>query len=365
MTSARTGLPREPRRAALGWWMREHRLPVIGWLLVLLAVLTPLGLWRAGVFDPSPLAASRTSFGTEGANLVERSALSSDLEVGAVGTDGDLTRTFIIKRRGATEPQPAVIFLHGFGSSIVAGYEGWIEHLARSGVTVIFPSWQQPPFPTDGSQNPRTNMFEGVRLAVAAVPIQEDKVATLGLSAGASLAFDYAALGTKLGGIPKARLVYSIYPGRAFPGETKVQLPLPPAGGLADDAKVVTLVSRRDKEVGTKWGRQQHESLAGRPEALRELVYIKDRDLGSHYAPAEVTRNARRVFWNPFDALLREHLGAKLDPDAEALRATKEGNAAKQQVEDEALFRRRVIEGKPAQEPPRNDAIQAPITIVP
>lgn len=349
MTAARTGLPREPRLQALRWWVREHRLPVIGWLLVLLVVAAPLVAWRAGAWDPSPVAQPKTSFGVDGGNLVERGALGPGVEIGAVGED--LTRTFIIKRAGATEPQPAVIFLHGFGSSLIAGYEGWIEHLARQGLTVIFPSWQQPPFPTDGTQNPRFNMFEGVRLAVEAVPVQEDKIATLGLSAGGALAFDYAALGTKLDGIPKARLVYSVYPGRAFPGEEKIQLPIPPIGGMEPDTMVVSVVSRKDRDAGTKWGRQQYEAMAPRGDAMRRLTYVTAPGLGGHYAPGKVDRDARRVFWNPFDKLLRTHLGAELDVDEAALAATREGRIAKQEVIDDALFRKRVIEGKPATDP--------------
>lgn len=366
MTSARTGLPREPRAQALRWWLRERRLPVVGWSLVALVIIAPLVAWRAGIFDPSPIAEPRTSFGTDGGNLVERGALGPSVEIGAVGSEGDQTRTFIIRKRGATGRQPAVIFLHGFGSNIVAGYEPWLEHLAREGITVIFPSWQQPPFPTDGTQNPRNNMFEGVRQAVEAVPIQESKVAVLGMSAGGALAFDYAALATKLDGVPKARLVYSIYPGRAFPGEKKIQLPLPPVGGIHPDAKIVNVVSRRDREAGIKAGVEQHNAVASRPERLRTLTFITAPGLGGHFAPGEAHRNARRVFWNPFDKLLREHLGITLDRDQAVLDSAREGNIAKKQVEDEALWRRRVIEGKPATVPrptsPSAAAAPAPVT---
>jgi dienelactone hydrolase len=347
------GMEREPRLTALRYWLAERRVAVIGWLLVLLVVMGGLGLWQAGAVNPSPLAQPPTSFGVPGANLFEKGATGPEVEVGAVG-EGE-ARTYIIRAKGARGPQPAVIFLHGFGSSFIAGYEPWISHLARQGLTVIFPSWQAPPYPTDGSQNPRAAMFQGVKLAVDAVPVQRDKVAVLGFSAGGALAFDYAALSSKLD-VPKAKLVYSIYPGRAFPGQKDPILPLPPIGAIPADTRIVTLVSRKDEDAGTFWGRQQYAALAPRPDELRALVYITEPGLGDHYAPGDTTVKARRVFWRPFDKELSQHVGIVLTPDRQVIAATRAEQQVIDQIERESLFRKRVYDGKQAERPADPDA---------
>lgn len=343
------GLPREPLHQRIRYWVAERKLAVGGWLLVLLIVGGGLVAWKAGAVDPTPGAQPNTSFGAPGANSYERGATGSDVEVAAVG-DG-ATRTYILRAKGAKGKQPAVIFLHGFGSSFIVGYEPWLTHLAREGITVIFPSWQAPPYPTDGSQNPRSNMFEGVQKAVAAVPVDERKVAVVGVSAGGALAYDYAALSSKLD-VPRPGLVYSIYPGRAFPGETTPILPLPPAGGLPANTRVVTLVSRRDEEVGTKWGKEQYESLASRPDRLSALVYVTEPGVGDHYAPGDTTQRARRVFWKPFDTELTKQLGITLQPDTAVLEATRAENAVSGEIERESLFRQKVYAGKNPKAPP-------------
>ena len=350
------GMPREPRLRALRYWARDHRVSLGGWLLVVLVLLGGIGAWQAGAVNPSPLAQPPTSFGVPGANLFEKGGTSDNIEVGAVG-EGQ-ARTFIIRKKGAVGPQPAVIFLHGFGSSYIAGYEPWISHLARQGLTVIFPSWQAPPYPTDGSQNPRSNMFEGVKLAVDAVPVQPDKVAVLGFSAGGALAFDYAALSSELD-VPKAGLVYSIYPARALPGHKDPLLPIPPVGRMPANTRVVTLVSRKDQDAGTFWGRQQFDRLASRPEDLRALVYVTEPGLGDHYAPGDTTIKARRVFWRPFDTELTRHLKIELEPDMDVIRATRAENQVSDQIRRESLFRKKVYAGKNARKP-RADSVTFP-----
>lgn len=344
MSASLTGLPREPRLRALRYWVADHKLSVFGWSTIVAVIVGAVIAWQAGAVNPSLLAEPDTSFGTEGANLVEKGGIGDDVEVGAVG-DG-LTRTYILREKGAVGPQPAVIFLHGFGSSIIAGYEPWLEHLAKSGVTVIFPSWQQPPFPTDGSQNPRDNMFRGVALATKAVPVIPSQVAAVGVSAGGALAFDYAALGKGLDDIPKANLVLSIYPGRAFPGEKDAILPLPPVGDMEPNAKVVTMVSPRDKEVGVAWGKQQYEALASRPDDLRQLVYVKTPGLGNHYAPGKTDAKAREEYWKRLDNLLTTHLGAKLTLDSDLRESIRADRRVKTKLEEQSMFRKKAESGE-------------------
>ncbi|MEH3053859.1 MAG: hypothetical protein PGN13_07610 [Patulibacter minatonensis] len=342
------GMEREPRLRTLRYWAAERKLAITGWFAVAAIVLGGLGAWGAGAIDPSPLAQPATSFGVPGANLFEKGGTGTDVEVGAVGSGQ--TRTYIIRAKGAVGPQPLVIFLHGFGSSYIVGYEPWISHLAREGLTVVFPAWQEAPFPTDGSQDPRANMFEGVKLAVDAVPVQENRVAVLGFSAGGALAFDYAALGAKLD-VPKPGLVYSIYPGRAFPGEQEVRLPQPPIGDVPATTRFVMLVSRKDKEAGTRWGKEQYAALAPRGDDLRELVYVTTPGLGDHYAPGDTDQKARRVFWKPFDTELSRHLGIALKPDMAVISATRAERAVSDAIERETVFRKKVYAGEKAKRP--------------
>lgn len=346
MSASITGVPREPRLQAIRYWIGEHKVSFFGWSTIVVGLTAAVLGWQVGLYDPSPIAEPPTSFGIAGANLVERGGVGPEVEVGAVG-DGE-TRTYILRKTGtASEAQPVVIFLHGFGTSIIAGYEPWLEHLVKEGVTVIFPSWQQPPFPIDGSQNPRVNMFRGVELAVKemdkhGVRYAPNQVATVGLSAGGALAFDYAALSRDLD-IPKSRLVLSVYPGRAFPGQPKDEpiLPLPATGALGDDTMVVTMVSPKDREVGTYWGEQQHEALADRPDALKELVYVRTPGLGDHYAPGDTDAKARRVFWKKLDNLLSTHLGAKLELDMDLRESIRADRRVKRDLRDQSLLRSR------------------------
>ena len=339
MSASITGVPREPRLTTLRYWVSEHRVPVFGWSTIVVLIVGALLAWQVGVVNPSPIAKPPTSFGTEGANLMPRGGVGPAAAGGAVGTTDDETRTFILRAKGAKGPQPAVIFLHGFGSNIIAGYEPWLEHLAKSGVTVIFPSWQQPPFPVDGSQNPRTNMFRGVELAVKAVPIDRSKVAAVGLSAGGALAFDYAALSKELS-VPPAKLVLSIYPGRAFPGQKDPILPLPPVGGIPAGTKIVTMVSPRDREVGTRWGTEQYDALAARPDLDRALITVKTPGLGDHYAPGDTDAKARRVFWKRLDNLLTTHLGAKLALDMDLRESIRADRRVKKNLREQSLFKK-------------------------
>ncbi len=339
MSASITGVPREPRLTALRYWVSEHRVPVIGWSTIVVLIVGALIAWQAGAVNPSYIAQPPTSFGTEGANLVEKGGIGDDVEVGAVGSIDDETRTYIVRAKDAKGPQPAVIFLHGFGSSIIAGYEPWLEHLAKSGVTVIFPSWQQPPFPVDGSQNPRTNMFRGVELAAKAVPIDWSKTAAVGLSAGGALAFDYAALAKKLD-VPKAKLVLAIYPGRAFPGQRDPILPLPPLDDFPSGAHVVTMVSPKDREVGTRWGTEQDAALAARPDVSHELITVKTPGLGDHYAPGDTDAKARRVFWKRLDNLLTTELGAKLVLDTDLRESIRADRKVKKNLREQSMFKK-------------------------
>jgi dienelactone hydrolase len=342
MTDLLTEVPREKWRTTLRYWARERKLPIAAWTVIVVCIVGGLGLYAKGDVDPIRIDNPNTSFGTAGANLVEVGALGPDVEVGAVGKN--LTRTYIIRARGAKGKQPAVIMLHGFGSMLVVGYEPWIEHLAREGFTVIFPTWQQPPFPVDGSQNPRTDMFDGVRLAVKAVPVIENQVAVMGFSAGAALAYDYAAL-SKGEGVPPAGLVYSVFPGRAFPGETKPILPIPPSTNIPPHILIDTLISTKDRDAGTKWGIQQYDALRGRGSQYRKLTYITAKGLTDHFAPAKYTSEARRTFWTPFDDELKDDLGAKVIPD-EVLRYTMHQNKiVAEHLKQQSIFRQRAYAG--------------------
>ena len=213
---APTPVVRETKRRAVIRWVRERgRCTLVGWGTAAVAILLLAALLSTKAVNPSPLATKPTSFGTAGANILERGALPDDVEIGVVG-HGQST-TYVIKKKGVATPQPGVVFLHGFGFQLVAGYEPWLTHLAREGLTVIFPTWQQPPYPIDGSQDPRKNMFDGVRAAVKAVPISGSTVSVIGLSAGGALSLDYAA-NYKENGVPMPSVVEAVYPGRALPG---------------------------------------------------------------------------------------------------------------------------------------------------
>jgi acetyl esterase/lipase len=232
----------------------------------------------------------------------ERGRLPYDLVAGAVGQGA--RRAFVVTETHASGARPAIVLLHGWGSRTMAGYEPWIAHLARAGLTVIFPVYQAPPY-TDrrGFREAYPNMIAGVRAALDRVPVDRRRVAVAGVSAGGALAADYAATASRLE-LPAPKAVYAVYPGRAvFDGP--VLLPRR-RGRTAPGTLIVTVASRWDRIVGTRWARQILHDASAVPASHKRLRLVRSASLGDHGAPGRTSPAVERTFWRPLDRLLAE-----------------------------------------------------------
>ena len=103
----------------------------------------------------------------------------------------------------------------GGSSTDPASYGTWIAHLVRRGATVIYPTYQEPPFADTVS--PLPNTLVAMRLALEEVHVAAGRLVVAGHSAGGALAADYAA-SARAAGLPVPAAVFSVYPGRSLRG---------------------------------------------------------------------------------------------------------------------------------------------------
>ncbi|MBI5103609.1 MAG: alpha/beta hydrolase fold domain-containing protein [Solirubrobacterales bacterium] len=234
-------------------------------------------------------------------SAAERRALPYDLSVGAIGAGAE--RTYVVAKAESTGRRPAIVFLHGWGTNSMAGYESWITHLARQGLAVVFPVYQQPPYTTQSSfRNAYRNMMAGLRKAFARLPVDRRRVAVTGLSGGGALSEDYASTAAAMG-LPRPRALYAIYPARSvFDGP--VLLPRH-KGRIAPGTRMLTVASKWDEIAGTKWARRILANASAVPERNKRLKMIRSVRLGDHTAPGRDTPEVEDTFWAPLDRLLR------------------------------------------------------------
>lgn len=204
----------------------------------------------------------------------------------------------VVIRRADRRRRPVVIFLHGWQIVGRQDYRGWLAHLARRGATVIAPRYQVAATPPEAVLG---NALEGVRAALRRFPGRTDDVTVTGHSAGGALAADYAAEAAREG-LPPARRVLAVYPGRAIRGTAGI--PAADLSRIPSDVRLVVMVSAADQVVGEGPGRELFAAASGIPEPRRTLVQVRDAQVGGHYAPTAATAAARRVFWRRLDRLI-------------------------------------------------------------
>jgi len=206
----------------------------------------------------------------------------------------------IIRRRGVSGPQPAVILLHRWGLVAPSDYRRWIRHLAAAGNTVIAPSYQRDEHSRPDRALP--DALAGIRAALRRVEAAPGTLVVAGHSAGAALATDYAA-SARAEGLPRALAVYAVYPGRAilgYPGG----IPEIPPSRIPASTRIRALAGASDTVVGTAPAQQLVQAASHVPPARRRFVLVEDPRVDDHYAPTRTGAAARRTFWRPLDRLI-------------------------------------------------------------
>ena len=208
-------------------------------------------------------------------------------------------RSAVVIRIRAAGPQPAVIFLHGWRLVGRDAYRAWFTHLARRGATVIAPRYQLRS--TTATDKALDNALAGVRAALQRVPVRTDSVTVAGHSAGGALAADYAAVAAREG-LPRARSVLAIYPGRALRDSAGI----PPAdlSQIPAATRLIAMASPADQVVGDRPARELVAAATAIAPASRRLIAVTQPDADHHYAPLSNTATARRIFWRQLDRLV-------------------------------------------------------------
>ncbi len=272
-------------------------------LLIVLGVLVSASLGGEDEAPPAPRApaaggasgASGARGSATGAVRVAGSALVAGAERIDVGSGP--RGAAIFRPRDAADGAPVVVFLHGWFATDPATYGAWIAHLARRGVTVIYPTYQEAPFADTVS--PLPNTLVAMRLALEEVPVAAGRLVVAGHSAGGALAADYAA-SARAAGLPVPAAVLSVYPGRSLRG-IPLRIPAVSARNIAPGTRVLALAGADDRVVGSRVARQIVRTAA---RARATLRIVRDPRVDDHGAPRRSSAAARRTFWAPLDRLV-------------------------------------------------------------
>jgi len=186
---------------------------------------------------------------------------------------------------------PVVVFLHGWFSVNPAIYGAWIDHLVRSGNTVVFPRYQN-----DVGTLPRDflpNTLFAIRDALGVLAAGKDHVrpdldrfALIGHSAGGNLAAQVAAVsGNPDSGLPEVRAAVLVMPGEVFPSRQ------PRLSQIPETTLLVVAVGEDDVVVGDLRARQIFNQASAVPRSRkRYILFRSDRRgvpplLADHTAP--------------------------------------------------------------------------------
>jgi pimeloyl-ACP methyl ester carboxylesterase len=211
---------------------------------------------------------------------------------------GDGPRSYWLFEPAEPKPERAavVVFLHGWFAVNPAFYGAWIDHLVRSGHTVVFPRYQN-----DVGTLPREflpNAMAAIRDALGVLEtgvkhVRPDptKFVLIGHSAGGNLAAQIAAVAPDPhSGVPQPRAIIALMPGEVVPCR-EPSLDRIPASTL-----LIVAVGEDDLLVGDLRGRQIFTQASTVPRARkRYMVFRSDRHgfppiVAEHTAPTGANR---------------------------------------------------------------------------
>jgi dienelactone hydrolase len=191
---------------------------------------------------------------------------------------------------------PVVVFLHGWLAVNPAFYGAWIDHLVRSGRTVVFPRYQNDvgTLPRDFLPNATAAIRDAMDVLDSGprhVRPDRERVAFFGHSAGGNLAAQLGAVAADPhSGLPAPRLVVALMPGEVVPSREPL-LERIPASTL-----LLVIVGEDDLLVGDVRGRQIFAQATAVPRSRkRYMLFRSDRHgfppiVAEHTAPTGSNR---------------------------------------------------------------------------
>lgn len=244
------------------------------------------GLRAAGL---AAVLAALLLAGCEGSGGSKPEAL--DPPVGA-GAD----RAWVLRPEGT--PKSVVVFVHGLGGPgeiLPTNHLPWLRHLVEQGNAVIYPSYETDP----GGTRAVAHIVAGVQNGLRELGHPQVPLAGIGYSRGGRLVVEWAALAK-----PAPGAVLSVFPSQVNPAmEPPVDL-----RKLDHAMKLEVLVGDRDEAVGNAGAGELLDRLLnfGFPqENIQAAVVRSTPDLvADHFAPLDTGADARRLFWEPGDAIV-------------------------------------------------------------
>jgi len=178
------------------------------------------------------------------------------------------------------QPRPVVVFLHAWGAVNPAAYGGWIEHLARKGNLVLFPRFQEvgKTRPVDATDRAATLVNDALAALADDPAAKPDpgRVALIGHSAGAGLAFNLAAV-SKAQGLPTPKLIFAAMPGGLARDAKARGIQLADLSQIDPATLLITIIGDRDQRPSDQASRRLlREASAVPPERKIFLRALSD-----------------------------------------------------------------------------------------
>jgi dienelactone hydrolase len=204
-------------------------------------------------------------------------------------------RAWLLRPDG--EPRGVLQFLHGSGELDPAPMAAWLGHLRRSGAAVIYPQYQTHPDAPGSSL--LDDLTAGLRAALDALERPDLPFGSIGFSRGAHLAVHQAARAAD-DGLPVARGILAVFPGRLHGDQTADLTRLPP------EVDITFLVGDRDQVVGRWLADHLVSELSHHPpERLRVVEVSSHQDfVADHGAPMRDEPGSHQAFWRRSESLL-------------------------------------------------------------
>jgi acetyl esterase/lipase len=235
-----------------------------------------------------------------------------------VGKAGAVTYAYHLATP-ATQPRPVVVLFHAWGAINPRVYGNWIEHLARKGLVVLVPRYQELNRTRGVDASERAVVALGEALSQLATDPQampdRERVAFLGHLAGAGVAANVAGLSVARG-LPVPRLVFVVTPGGLASDPKSRGIPLTDVATIPAETMIVTLIGDRDHIPSDRAARRILRESVDVPVTRKLFMRMQSDDHG--YPPLSATLVAAGSANDAYDAS-----GLKLPPEPPLPRGTR------------------------------------------